>query len=51
MVVDVHSDEVGEDVLPGERQVLDDEIDLLVGVLDARDGYVANLDENDERCD
>ena len=39
----LHTDEVREEVVSGERKVLDDEIERLVGVLDTRDGYVADL--------
>ena len=39
----LHTDEVGEEVASRERKVLDDEIECLVGVLDTRDGYVADL--------
>ena len=39
----LHTDKVGEEVASGERKVLDDEIERLIGVLDTRDGYVANL--------
>ena len=39
----LHTDEVGEEVASGERKVLDDKIERLVGVLDTRDGYVADL--------
>ena len=43
VVVRVHGDEVREDVLAREREVLDDKVDLLIRVLDARDGDVADL--------
>ena len=43
VVVDVHGDDVGEDILTREREVLEDEVDLLVGVFDARDRNVAQL--------
>ena len=43
MVVRVDADEVGEDVLARQREVLDDKVDLLVGVLNTRNGDVAKL--------
>jgi hypothetical protein len=43
IVVRLDLDDVREEVLALEREVLDDEIELVVGVLDARDGDVANL--------
>ena len=42
-VARLHRDEVGEDVLARQSEVLDDEIDLIVGVFDARNGDVAEL--------
>ena len=42
-VARLHRDEVGEDVLARQSEVLDDEIDLVVGVLDTRNGDVAEL--------
>ena len=45
-VVRVHGDDVREDVAALEREVLDDEVELVIGVLDARDGDVANLDKS-----
>ena len=43
-VVRLHGDDVGEDVAALEREVLDDEVELIVGVLDTRDGDVADLE-------
>ncbi len=43
MVVRVHGDMIRQNVLGRQREVLDDKIDLLVGVLDARDGDVTQL--------
>ena len=48
-VARLHRNEVGEDVLPRQSEVLDDEVELVVGVLDARDGDVANLDKSQRR--
>lgn len=42
-VVRLERDDVREEVPAGERQVLDDEVHLIVGVLDARNGDVADL--------
>jgi hypothetical protein len=38
-----HLDDIGEQVLAREREVLDDEVERIVGVLDAGDGDVTNL--------
>ena len=38
-----HADHVGEEVPPGKGEVLDDQVERLVCVLDARDGDVSNL--------
>ena len=38
-----HADHVGEEVPPGKGEVLDDQVERLVRVLDARDGDVADL--------
>lgn len=43
VVVSLHGDGVGEKVAAREGEVLDDEIDGVVGVLDARDGDVSDL--------
>lgn len=43
VVVRIDGNKVGEDVLARKREVLDNEIHLLVGVIDARDRYIANL--------
>ena len=48
-VVRLHGDDVGEDVAALEREVLNDEVELIVGVFDARDGDVANLDKSQRR--
>lgn len=43
VVVGLELDDVGEKVGSLEDEVLDDEVDLLVGVLDSRDGDVSDL--------
>ena len=45
-VVGFHADHVGEEVPPGEGEVLDDQVERLVRVLDARDGDVSDLVDN-----
>lgn len=44
-VVGFHADDVGEEVTTGQCQVFDHKVEGFVGVLNPRNGYVANLDQ------
>ena len=46
VVVGADLDDVGEEVAARKHEVLDDNVERVVGVLDARDGHVANLVDN-----
>ena len=43
VVVGANLDDVGEEVATREHEVLDDDVEGIVGILDARDGDVADL--------
>ena len=43
VVMRFDTDDVGEEVASGQREILDDEIERIIGVFDARDGNIADL--------